>query len=212
MQSPRYDLLAGVLVVSSFLHLSCSSGGGASAWQDPEYEGPEFRKVLVLVEAEDMEVRQAIENTITAMLDDRGYTAVPSLSLFPHEDKREYTQVEADLQREGIDAILVAEKVGSEDIQEYSAGHTYYQDYSEYYDTRTARRTSRAEPAQVKKIGTMYKIRTSLYQNLTDRLIWRAESDLGYYGDLKATASEFATTVVGYLAGSGLLYSGSGPW
>jgi hypothetical protein len=199
MRSPTYDHLAGVLVVFSFLHLSCGSGSGASTWQDPEYEGPEFRKVVVLVEAEDMEVRQAIENTITAMLDDRGYTAVPSLSLFPHEDKREYTQVEADLQKEGIDAILVAEKVGSEDIQEYSAGHTYYQNYSEYYDTRTARRTSRAEPAQVKKIGT-------------DRLIWRAESDLGYYGDLKATASQFATTVVGYLAGSGLLYSGSGPW
>ena len=212
MRLPRYDLLAGFLILSSFFHLSCGSGSGATTWQDPEYDGPEFRKVLVLVEADDMQVRQTIENTITTMLGERGYTAVPSLSILPHEVRKEYSQVEADLQREGIDGILVAEQVGSEDIQEYSAGHTYYHNYSEYYDTRTARRTSRAEPAQVKKVGMMYKIRTSLYQNLTDRLIWRAESDLGYYGDLKATAREFAATVVGYLAGSGLLYSGPGPW
>jgi hypothetical protein len=80
--------------------------------------------------------------------------------------------------------------------------------YSDYHDTRTMRRTGQAVPGTVTNIGTLYKTRTSLYQNRNDRLVWLTEFDLTYYGDWDASAREFASIVAGHIDGSGLLSSG----
>lgn len=195
-------LLPGLLVIHS-----CGSGSETSTWQDPEYKGEPFRKVMVFVRAERLENRKSFENSITSQLLDRGYTAVPSLSILSPEIKKKYEGLEAELEQEGIDAILVAEPLRSEEIEERTEGSTYYEMYSNYHDTRTMRRTGQAVPGTVTTIGTLYKTRTSLYQNRNDRLVWQTEFDLTYYGDWDATAREFASIAVGYIDGSGLLSS-----
>lgn len=102
----------------------------------------------------------------------------------------------------------MAEPLRSEDLEDRTEGSTYYEMYSDYHDTRTMRRTGQAVPGTVTNIGTLYKTRTTLYQNRNDRLVWQTEFDLTYYGDWDASAREFASIVAGYIDGSGLLSSG----
>jgi len=208
MSLARSVLIATALLPGLLSIHSCSTGGGASTWRDPEYTGEAFRKVMVFARAERLENRRSFENSITSQLLEKGYTALPSLSILPPDVKKRYEGLEADLEREGIDAILVAEPLGAEDIEERTEGSTYYDMYSNYHDTRTMRRTGQAVPGSVTKIGTLYKTRTSLYQNRNDRLVWQTEFDLTYYGDWDATAREFASLVAGQMAESGLLSSG----
>jgi hypothetical protein len=203
------NTLVGAAILPALLSIiSCGSGGGASTWKDPEYTGEPFSKVMVFVRAERLDNRRSFENSITSQLLDRGYAAVTSLSILSPEIKKRYEGLEADLEREGIDAILVAEPLGSTDLEERTEGSTYYEMYSSYHDTRTMRRTGQAVPGTVTKIGTLYHTRTSLYQNRNDHLVWQTEFDLTYYGDMDATAREFASLLVGYIDGSGLLFSG----
>ena len=208
MHLSMHTLIAGAFLLCLPLVYSCGSGGGASTWRDPEYEGEPFRKVLVFVRVERVDSRRSFENSITSQLQDRGYTAVPSLSILFPDIKKRYEGLEADLEREGIDAVLVAEPLRSEDIEERTEGSTYYEMYSNYHDTRTMRRTGQAVPGTLTKIGTLYKTRTSLYQNRNDGLVWKTDMDLTYYGDWDATAREFASLIARRLEESGLLFSG----
>jgi hypothetical protein len=201
-------LIAASLLPVLLLFHACSSGGGASTWKDPAYTGEPFRKVMVFVRAEQLENRRRFENSIMSELQERGYAVVMSISILSPEVKKRYEGLEADLEQEGIDAILVAEPLGSKDLEEQTEGSTYYEMYSNYHDTRTMRRTGQAVPGTVTKIGTLYHTRTTLYQNRDDRLVWQTDFDLTYYGDWDATAREFASLVAGYIDGSGLLSSG----
>ena len=184
---------------------SCGPSTELTTWKDPAFEGPGFRSLLVMVMTENLKARTAIEAAIAQRLEQRQIRAVQSLSLFSPDEKPPYDTLEARLSSMEIDAILMLEPLGNEDIQRYTEGVTYYQTYSTYIDTRSTRRSRTTEAGRVEVIGIIYRARTSLYANSSDALVWRGDSETPYYGDVDTSSRDLATTVVTALESSGMI-------
>lgn len=197
-----WSLLAVVFAVGL---ASCGPSTELVTWTDPEFEGPGFRSLMVMVMTDNLKARTAIEGAIAQKLEARKIAALQSLSLLSPDAILAYDSLEIELSNRGIDGILIAEPLGSEAIQRYSEGITYYQTYSTFIDTRSTRLARQTEPNKVEVIGTIYHTRTNLYANNSDRLVWRAESETPFYGDVSTSSRDFAERVVTALETSGML-------
>ena len=185
--------------------LSCGPSTELVTWKDPQFPGPGFRSVMIMVMTDNLKGRTAIEGAIAQKLEARQIASVQSLSLFSPDSIPPYDVLEARLSEIGVDAILIIEPLGQEDIERYSEGMTYYQTYSTYLDARSTRIARQKEPNRVEVVGTVYRSRSSLYANNSDALVWRAESETPFYGDLGTSARDFATKIVGGMESSGML-------
>jgi len=184
---------------------SCGPSTELVTWKDPAFQGPGFRSVMVMVMSDNLKGRTEIEGAIAQKLEGRRIDAFQSLSIFSPEAVPSYDTLEAKLSAMGVDAILIVEPIGQENIERYTEGSTYYQTYSTYIDTRSTRLSGRQQAGQVQVIGTIYRTRSSLYANSSDALVWRADSETPFYGDVATSARDFASRVVGGLESSGML-------
>jgi len=196
------SFLAAVLAAG---FASCGPSTELVTWTDPEFEGPGFRSLMVMVMTDNLKARTVIEGAIAQKLEARKVATLQSLSILSPDGIPAYDSLEIELSNRGVDGILITEPLGTEDIERYTEGITYYQTYSTFIDTRSTRLARQTEPNTVEVIGTIYHVRTNLYANNSDRLVWRAESETPFYGDISTSARDFAARVVTALETSGML-------
>jgi len=96
-----------------------------SAWRDPTYEGPPFKKVLVIAWVDRPSARRTIEDIFVGDLTSRGISAVASYTLIPDPRNVKREAVAEAARRSGADSVLVNRlqrvelEVQSEEIQPF---------------------------------------------------------------------------------------------
>ena len=117
---------AATLALGVALLLSgCAGMTTNSAWRDPTYEGPPFKKVLVIAWVDRPSARRTIEDIFVGDLTSRGISAVASYTLIPDPRNVKREAVAEAAKRSGADSVLVNRLQGveiemqSEEIQPF---------------------------------------------------------------------------------------------
>ena len=125
----RYIGLALIIAAIGTLTGCSSSPKIVSAWQDPAYKGPTFRKVLVVGITERAPVRRTFEDVFAARLREHGIDKAAARD-----------EIERIVREQGFDAILTTRMVGIDRQTTYTPGYTrvypgtaYYRDFYGFY-------------------------------------------------------------------------------
>jgi len=121
----RFRCTATLAVGVALLLSACASMTADSAWRDPTYEGPPFKKVMVIAWIDRPSVRRTVEDIFVGDLTRRGIGAVASYTLIPDARGVKREAVLEAAKRSGVDSVLVNRLQGisidvqSEEIQPY---------------------------------------------------------------------------------------------
>jgi hypothetical protein len=121
---PRFPALrvrAAAAALALLLPLGCASTKLADVWKAPD-PGTPPRKVLVVAVVPSQTNRRMMEGELAERLQQRGLKAVSISSLTPEGPPPDRAQVEALVQRDGFDAVIVSRYAGAEDSVEYVPG------------------------------------------------------------------------------------------
>ena len=87
---------------------SCAPLQLASKQKNPDYVGPELKRIMVIGITTDVRVRQAFENGVVAKLKAVGVAAIPSYPLIPKQDSLARARMLAIAKGAGVDGVLIA--------------------------------------------------------------------------------------------------------
>ena len=108
MHKSWHHLLQGL--AAAFLIAGCASTPNQpTAWLDPAYTGPGFRKYFVVgLSANDLADQRGFEDLMVSKLQDAGVLAVPGWQFMPTNRPPDETTIRAAVARSGADAVLLA--------------------------------------------------------------------------------------------------------
>ncbi len=158
-----------VIVVMALLLAGCASTALTNSWLDPTFNGPPFKKILVIGWTESPEVRQQFENTFVEMLKTDGIAAVASYTAMPAMMSKE-TEAIAEAKRIGdVDGVIITRVI---DVQQAPAPIPI-QPYSNA-DMALYRNTTPMNPVQMVGQGVAkdYVLGTDVYQVSTGHMVW----------------------------------------
>ena len=121
----RFRCAATLALGVALLLSACAGMTTNSAWRDPTYEGPPFKKVLVIAWVDRPSVRRTIEEVFVDDLTSRGISAVASYTLIPDPRNLKREAVAEAAKRSSADSVLVNRlqgvelEVQSEEIQPF---------------------------------------------------------------------------------------------
>ena len=96
-------------LVAAFLVAGCATPNQPTAWLDPAYTGPGFRKYFVVgLSARDLADQRGFENLMVSKLQDAGVLAVPGWQFMPINRPPDTETIRAAVARSGADAVLLA--------------------------------------------------------------------------------------------------------
>jgi hypothetical protein len=120
----------------------CASSILVDIWHDPAMNAPSLEKVLIIAVRKDPSKRRIWEDAFTGELAKHGVAATSSYSLFP-DAPPDTNQVNATVQANGFEAVLVVLRLPQETSKQYVRGYsstaqierysTYWQRYITYY-------------------------------------------------------------------------------
>ena len=103
----RFRCTATLAVGVALLLSACAGMTADSAWRDPTYEGPPFKKVMVIAWVDRPSVRRTVEDIFVGDLTGRGVSAVASYTLIPDPRNVKREAVVEAAKRSGVDSVLV---------------------------------------------------------------------------------------------------------
>jgi len=120
----------------------CASSSLVDIWHDSSFQTPPLGKMLVIAARKDATQRRIWEDAFAGELETRGTAAASSYHLFP-DATPDTTQVNAAVQANGFDGILVIYNLPTETDTQYVQGYTsteqnvrynfYWKRYMTYY-------------------------------------------------------------------------------
>jgi hypothetical protein len=120
----------------------CASSSLVDIWHDPAMNAPSLGKLLIIAVRKDPSKRRIWEDAFTGELAKHGVAATSSYSLFP-DAPPDTNQVQATVQANGFEAVLVILRLPQETSKQYVRGYsstaqierysTYWQRYITYY-------------------------------------------------------------------------------
>jgi len=136
-------LSVSVIIVSSVLFSACTSTSSVvKRWNDPDYQGPALKKILVIGIIKDDAKRRSFEQNFSSQITTSNRSAIASYTVLPNLEKtNKKAQVLAAVSKTGADGVLVVtllrvSKVERDDPATYSllptAGYGY--GMYDYYD------------------------------------------------------------------------------
>jgi len=160
-------LLAGLIVGA------CASTKPIMEWRDEGFSG-QLNHILVIAAADQATKRHAIEDDYVKALTAVPVTAVPSYTLMDSDIELSRETVEAAIEGQGFDGVLVTRLLGVEEIEEYQPPVTYdhYRSYHRYYQ----RSLDYSSPGYYRNYKIL-KLETNLYDTATQELIWSMQSE-----------------------------------
>ena len=87
---------------------SCAPLQLASKQKNPDYAGPELKRIMVIGITNNVRVRQAFENSVVAKLKAVGVAAIPSYPLIPKQDALARSRMLEIAKGAGVDGVLIA--------------------------------------------------------------------------------------------------------
>jgi hypothetical protein len=173
-------LFAGVLVLGM---AGCASTSMTHTWSDPEWKGPQIKKVLIIGVADRDANRRIFEDKFKAELAKEKVDAISSYTVLPSGQLTE-DAINSKLGELGVDGIVVSRVVDKRTVDTiypptttYVAGSpywpSYYGGYYGYYSTSYSAYTS---PGYTETTDYVY-VETNLYSAKTGKLIWTGMSE-----------------------------------
>ena len=161
------------LLLTGLILGACASTRPVMEWRDEGFSG-QLNHILVIAAADQATRRHAIEDDYVKALTAVPVTAVPSYTLMDSDIELSRETVEAAIEGQGFDGVLVTRLLGVEEVEEYQPPVTYdhYRSYHRYYQ----RSLDYSSPGYYRKYKIV-KLETNLYDTATQELIWSMQSE-----------------------------------
>lgn len=188
-----------VLLALTFLLTSCASSTKLfDTWQDRQFRGPAFKKVMVVALAKRPDIRQRFEDEFVGQLNARGVNAVACYSLIPDPKNLTREEVLKAVNKTGTEGVLVMglrQSGGGKPVRKEVIDPRNPMSFENYLAT--------AEPLSgeslIKK-GEVITISTRLFDARTEgKLVWFTNSDTIESGQLEQEIITFSKVILNEL-------------
>lgn len=186
----RYVLLVVAALMAAILG-GCASTHITSAWQDPDLRRVPFRKVLVVFQHSDPELRMRLERSMAAEIPN----SVPAHAIFNDAEVRDLERVKVRVRADGFDSAVIMRVVSVDREVSYVPGRlhavpAYYRGFYGYwgYGWRSV-----YEPGYMRS-DRVVNIATNVYSVADDKLVWSSQSETFNPASLRTAVAEVVRT------------------
>jgi hypothetical protein len=191
-------LIAAVLIAGC---AAAPSPVNTTAWRDPDYKGPPFRKIFVVgLSAQSLTDQRGFENLMVSTLQGAGVVAVPGWQYVPTDRTPDQATMRAAVAQSGADAALLVRLSGFTTEGSVGVGvvggvaPVGSNMYVGWY-----------EPGIVSQSYQAATIYTTLFDVKTAKPVWTYNPATYNPATLQQDAPGYANDVAGLLRSSGLL-------
>lgn len=202
-------LIASILFFFPVLLLnSCNTTSMTAEWKNPAYNKGALKSIVVMVMFDELSKRQAFENGIVEEMN-KNYNifSYPSLSFLNPNKVYEQAELEEIFAKKNIDGILILNYTGTDVVRKVDPD-TNTTEKVEKYDRRTQKYYTTykniVKPGKVTETQNI-KFSSNLYENDTDELIWRADTESTNPPTNNWMIGDIASVLCGRLAELGLM-------
>jgi hypothetical protein len=197
----RFRCAATLAVGVALLLSACAGMTVDSVWRDPTYEGPSFKKVMVIAWVDRPSVRRTVEDIFVGDLTSRGINAVASYTLIPDPRDMKREAVVAAAKRSGVDSVLVNRLQGitldvQEEVQPFVTA-----DPADMWPGAPISGGSYTISTQTKTANLM----SNLFDSGTGKMVWWGKMDADATNNATRLARGMARTVLSALRSAKLL-------
>jgi hypothetical protein len=175
--------------LASLVAVSCGSTTSITAsYKEPQAATTDFKKVFIVALTDNTYAQQAVENTMSKLMTDRGATTIKSMDVLPPNfrkaaEAKDREMVLQKLREKGCDAIMTVALVDAKEESRYvpgtttsyypmSYGYGYYGGFGSYY---TYGYNNFYTPGYYTE-DKVYYLETNIYDANTEKLVWSAQS------------------------------------
>lgn len=211
LRSGRALATSALLSALALLVAACASTRITAAWIDPAYQGPPFRRILVVGVTPESAVRRVFEDEFVRALQGAGVEGVASYALLPEDGPAALERLKDAVEHERADAVLVTRVVGVDRRTEYTPGYVtaapgiaWSHSLYGYYGSAWAF----YEPPVVREYDVV-TLESNLWEARNPRddghLVWSVSTEMFAPEDTRKETKELATILIRELRQQGLL-------
>ena len=166
-------ILSGVTLLLS----SCANTKISQSWVEPNHN-KSYNDLLIIGIGESEQNRRAYESYFTAELKEHKIESVASYTLIKSNEKMDRDTVVKAIDGLGIDAVIVTHMIAVDEETVYRTGHSHtgYNRYSRNMYSYYPRVNSYVHRPGYYTTHETYTFETSLYDIVTEELVWTARS------------------------------------
>jgi hypothetical protein len=195
VQSKRF----ASLVLIALCLAGCASTSLVEEWKEPSYNGPAYKKVLVVGASSSPARRRAFETEFVKQLDKRvGVQGIPSHTLIPDEQQVTREELARVIQNSGIEAVMMTRLIGTEQNIHYTPGTVSAYPYGWYggmYDYYYGAWGQVSSPGYL-TTSTTVRLETNVYDVATEKLVWAGVTESFSPSDVEQLTDELAAVVL----------------
>jgi len=205
----RLTNIVSTLAISAFILVAgCSSANKTvitGAWNNPDPEIEDFRKILILGIGASQSSVAVVEQTVADELATVGFNAVTSTQNFTQQElsamRDDQDLAKKRLEEIGVDGILVMSVLDVKEETYYVPGTTSYYPtasypyYGGYYGYWGRTYTTVSSPGYYEQTVSIF-LESNLYDIETENLVWSAQSKTQDPSSVQALADNFARVLV----------------
>jgi hypothetical protein len=207
--SRRWLAACAAAIPLSVLLAGCAGGPKiVNVWEDPSYDGPRFRNVLIVGIAKSDANARIFEDVFADRLAGAGIAATPAYRVLPRDVKAAKEEIESVVAAKGIDAIFVTRVIDVDRQTSYSSGYTtvypgtaYYHDFYGFYNYSWG---VYASPSYAYSYDVV-RLETSVYETQDYDLVWTGMTETVDPKDVAKESVKLADLIMKELKTRGLL-------
>ena len=166
-------LLRLIVIVAILSITACASSKPVQLWQDPGYNGP-VDKLLLIAAIQRSTQRRVYEDLFEKPISEFDVEVIPSYTIATTEISVSPKSIKSVISRENLGAVLVTRLMGFDEKKKYQPPNEqeHYQDYNTYYEYALEKSDSR----KLRGFNSLM-LETCLFDARSGRLIWSMQSE-----------------------------------
>lgn len=201
-----------LLAFATVMVLASCSSTMQYTWQNDNYQGRTYEKILVVVEANSQSSRINAENVMVDRLQSEGINATNSLPVFkPGERIEELSEdeIENRILSGGYDGVLISLLVDANSREVREGGGTYMQPVTYRYGRRIRTGYVHMQEPEYYRKETTFVLETQLYDTkdkaTKQNVVWSGQSELTDPSSLDSAVKSYSKKLVKTLIESGIV-------
>lgn len=190
-----FGSMIGLLILLS----ACATKTELTAiWEDKEYQGPPFKKILVIAIAKDEKVRKMFEEYFSERFAKRDIQAVSSAKVLPPDAEIERETIREAISGQGFDAVLASRLLNVDDRKEVIPGQTQIVKHDYYDHLYQSYRTTYSQEAvpDTELDQRVVVIETNVYSVEATKLVYSAETETVDPGDTRDAIKSLSRVII----------------
>ncbi len=188
-----------VLLALMFLLISCASTKLIDTWKDDQFQGPAFKKIMVVSLMKNPDTRQRIEDEFAGQLNARGVNPVACYSCIPDPKNLTREEIVKVVGKTGVEGVLVLElrrlDTRVESVRTESPNTLAD---SVGFDSYLLTATSRSDSPMFKR-DDVVTMSTRLFDARTGKLVWFTTTETVDPGKTEREIASFTKIILNAL-------------